>query len=122
MHDDYIVSYSVNFSDNTIVLRTHNEDKEKDEKLEFLEVLTHSFYGALKYNQILAINEYEIDNFIKDNKEILERTKNYCWPVDYQSIDELKAFLSYNGYKYIKVMSSYGMSGWVLAKSFRRVE
>lgn len=43
----------------------------------------------------------------------------YCWPIDYQTEQELITFLITNEYKYLKIDSSYGMSGWVLAKSYQ---
>lgn len=48
--------------------------------------------------------------------------EGYCWPIDYQTEKELIAFLRNNGYKYIRVNSSYGMFGWILAKSYEIVE
>lgn len=48
--------------------------------------------------------------------------EGYCWPIDYQTEKELIEFLKNNGYKYIRVNSSYGMFGWILAKSYEIVE
>ena len=80
--------------------------------------MTHSFWCILDYNQILDINDYEIDCFINDNQIELERLKGHCWPIDYQNEKDLKGFLIENGYRYIKITSSYGMFGWILAKSY----
>ena len=45
--------------------------------------------------------------------------EGYCWPIDYQTEQELTDFLVDNEYKYIKINSSYGMFGWILAKSYK---
>lgn len=119
MHDDLIISYEVNFFSKTIVLNTKNEAERRKGKLEIFDVLTYSFECALDYNQILDINEWGIDSFIRDNISNLKQMKNYCWPIDYQSIPELEHYLKNNFYKYIKITSSYGMYGWVLAKSYK---
>lgn len=118
MHDDLIVSYSVNFSDKTIIMNTVNETDGREGKLEFHNVLTHSFENVLDYNQILDVNESEIDSFMKDNMVELEKMKSFCWPIDYEDIQELKNYLRENHYKYIKIISSYGLCGWVLAEKF----
>ena len=44
--------------------------------------------------------------------------KNHCWPIPYQVIQELKDFLVINDYKYIKIVSAYGLFGWILAKKY----
>ena len=42
----------------------------------------------------------------------------FCWPIDYNTEQELIDFLITNKYKYIEINSSYGMFGWVIAKSY----
>ncbi|NLK76854.1 MAG: hypothetical protein GX284_03905, partial [Clostridiales bacterium] len=49
----------------------------------------------------------------------LIRMKGYGWPIVYQTEQELLDFLIINEYKYIKINSSYGMEGWILAKSYK---
>lgn len=119
MHDDYIVEYSVNLPEKKLVIQTHNNNEKKERRICFFDVLTHSFKCVLDYNQILDISEYEIGSFIVDNKAALKELEGYCWPIDYQNEEELNAFLIVNGYKYIKVNSSYGLFGWILAKSYQ---
>ena len=85
----------------------------------FFDVLTHLFECILDDNQILDIEEHKISNFINDNKTELKKLEGYCWPIDYQTEQELEAFLVANNYKYIKINSSYGMFGWILAKSYQ---
>lgn len=118
MHDDYIVQYSVNLSEQKLILQTYNNETKAEGKISFSDVLTHSLRCILDYNQILDINEHEIDSFIVDNQGELQALKGYCWPIDYQNQEELKTYLTDNGYKYIKINSSYGLFGWVLAKSY----
>lgn len=119
MHDDYIVQYSVNLSEQKLILQMYNNETKAEGKISFSDVLTHSFRCILDYNQILDIDEYGIDSFIVDNKAELQELKGYCWPINYQNQEELKTFLMDNGYKYIRINSSYGLFGWVLAKSYK---
>lgn len=117
MHDDYIVAYSVNLEEKNIIIQTYNNIKKKQGKICFSEVLTHSFKCILDYNIIFDIQECEISTFCRDNHEELIKMQEYCWPVNYQTEQELVELLINNNYKYIKINSSYGMYGWVLAKS-----
>ncbi|MMZ68192.1 hypothetical protein D1872_308460 [compost metagenome] len=80
--------------------------------------MNHRFEHQLKDSIILDIVESDISHFIKDNLKILEESKNYGWPIRYDSISELEKKITDESYKYIEIMSSYGLSGWVLAKGY----
>lgn len=118
MHDDYIIGYSVDLKEKDMVILTYNNKEKKQKKICFSEVLTHSFECIIDYNIIFDVQECEICSFVNDNREELIKMKGYCWPVNYQTEKELIDFLATNEYKYIRINSSYGMSGWVLAKSY----
>ena len=60
--------------------------------------------------------------FIEENEEYLEEMKRYCWSIQYQNLQDLSDYLIINKYKYIKIVSAYGMFGWVLAKDFQIYE
>lgn len=64
MHDNYIVEYSMNFEQNNIVIKTHNNTKGKRSDISFSEVLTHSFRCIIDYNIISDIEEREIGDSI----------------------------------------------------------
>jgi len=67
---------------------------------------------------IFDIDNYEIHRFIEENKEILNKQKNHGWPMDYHSLNELEEKLLKEQYRYFVISSSYGLSGWVLAKEY----
>lgn len=119
MHDDCIVAYSVNLEEKNIVIQTYNSMKKRQGKIYFFEVLTHLFKGTIDYNILLDIQECDISFFYNDNKEQIIKMKDYGWPIVYQTEQELIDFLRANEYKYIKICSSYGMDGWILAKSYK---
>ncbi len=54
-------------------------------------------------------------------RDIKSRQHSFCsareQAADYENIEELKKYLLENQYKYIKIFSSWGLNGWVLAKS-----
>lgn len=118
MHDDYIVSYSVDIEKKKVQINTCNHENKKRMVLLFSEVLTHSFNCILECNILLDVTENDVELFIKNNSVELEEMKNFCWPINYDRVDELINYLVQNEYRYYVISSSLGMSGWVLAKSF----
>ena len=118
MHDNCLVEYSVNLKEKKIIIQTYDNKKKKYKRILFYGVLTHSFKCIIDYNIIMDIQEYEAKKFLYDNEEEIVKLKDYCWPTNYQNEKELIDFLITNEYKYIKISSSYGMFGWILAKSY----
>lgn len=123
VHDNEVLSYFVDLRNDQIRIQTIYEGKEQVEETEivFNNVLAHFFEHHLKGSIIFDICESEISSFIKGNLDLLIKNKCYCWPMDFNSIDELEIELKKEGYKYINLMSSYGMNGWVLAKDYELV-
>ena len=123
VHDNEILSYEVDLQNDQIKIHTKYEGKQILEETDiiFTDVLNHLFEQQLKGSIILDICESEIDLFIQENTELLIKNKNYGWPMYFESIDDIKRTLLEGNYKYIILMSSYGMNGWVLAKNYEIV-
>lgn len=119
MHDDTIVEYTVDLEGRKLIIHTYNEYEKRKGKIYFSEVLTHSFKCILEWNQILDIYESELSDFVKDNQQEIKEQAGYCWPTRFiKTEQELVPYLKDNGYKYVIIQSSYGLCGWVLAKSY----
>jgi len=116
VHDNLIIGYEVDLENKTVKLNTYNKKENTRVSLLAVDVLTHSFENILLDNIILAVEESSTQTFLEDNSKVLLCKKDYCWPIDYEGIDELENFLIDNEYKYIKIYSSYGLTGWILAK------
>ncbi|WP_207952400.1 hypothetical protein [Paenibacillus turpanensis] len=54
----------------------------------------------------------------EENLELLSKTKNYGWPMMYEDAAQLEQNLKQSQYKYIVILSSYGLNGWILAKDW----
>ena len=117
MHDSIIHSYNVNLLKKTLTLSVGNKKSEVTQQILMTGVLTHFFENVLEHNVILSIEEFSIEVFLQEKQHELELSKNYGWPVMYENVNELKQFLNDNEYIYIKIYSSWGLSGWVMAKS-----
>lgn len=114
MHDAVITDYTVDIKNAKIIIHT-----DKGRTFEAFGVLTHSFECILESNIIFDIAEYDIADFIRDNAENINKHKNNCWPVDYDTAEGLCAYLKDNGYKYIVIAGSLGLNGFVLAKGYK---
>lgn len=79
-------------------------------------VLTHHFENILNKNILLEIKEWPLKCFFQEQQSEIEEKEAYCWPIFYQNKEELERFLQIERYKYIKISSSYGLWGWILAK------
>jgi len=115
MHDYVINFYNVNLMEKTLNIYISHRNGQK-KQIVVTGVLTHFFENILEENILLSIEEFQIKDFFKEQHEELELRKNCCWPIDYQNIDELMKFLNENAYVYIKIYSSFGMYGWIIAK------
>lgn len=122
VHDYEILSYEVDLQNDQIIIHTKYEDTISNSAeltdIIFTDVFNHYFEHQLKGSIILDFCESEISRFIIRNSEQLRKNKNYGWPMMFDSVDQVEETLVNGGYKYIVLMSSYGMNGWVLAKNF----
>lgn len=119
IHDNEIISYVVNLKNQEIIL--HMEYLNKSTDVIFSKVLGHFFENELSGSIMLDITEYSINQFVKDNNELLKQRKNYCWPIDYDYIEQLTEKLQKEQYCYYVISSSYGLGGWILAKNYETI-
>lgn len=117
VHDNKILSYSVDLQNDELTIHTQSDSTAADRiDIIFTGVFNHFFEQPLKGSIILAITESPIEHFIQENEELLNRNKGYCWPIVFDSADQIETVLIKGAYKYITLLSSYGLNGWVLAR------
>ncbi|OIB04965.1 hypothetical protein AK95_15260 [Paenibacillus sp. LC231] len=119
IHDNEIVSYEVDFQKSRITLHTLGGNGDSvTTTIEFIDVLAHMFETQLQGSIILDISKYEVSRFLKHNKELLKKQKNYGWPMHYEKIEDLLEHLQNEKYNYYVISASYGLNGWVSAKKY----
>ncbi|WP_404996826.1 hypothetical protein [Caldifermentibacillus hisashii] len=116
IHDSKILNYQIDFEYSTIELKVENEQNKQ------LKILFEGFFAFHFENQLLGsilfdIVEGEVDSFVIENKEMLDKGKDYFWPMDYENIEDLINYIQKNSYHYYKIYASYGLNGWILSKS-----
>ncbi|KUP22394.1 hypothetical protein [Paenibacillus sp. DMB5] len=100
IHDNEITSYQVDLKNHKIILYTEAPSNSERVEVSFEDVLAHRFETQLEGSIILDIQEYGLNRFFENNNELLEKQKDYCWPMHYDSIDELSIQLMKEGYLY----------------------
>lgn len=119
VHDNEILSYEVDFQKRKITLKTTCENNSSVTIIEFIDVLTHLFDTQLQGSIIFDINKLEVNQFAKHNKELLEKQKNYGWPMYYETIEGLLEHLQNEKYNYYVISSSFGLNGWIISKKYK---
>lgn len=120
IHDNEIVSYEVDFQKSRITLHTIGDNKDSATiTIEFIDVLAHMFETQLQGSIILDISTLEVSRILKDNKELLDKQKNYGWPMHYETMEDLLEYLQNEKYNYYVISASYGLNGWVIAKEYK---
>ncbi|WP_340016282.1 hypothetical protein [Paenibacillus sp. FSL K6-1318] len=118
LHDNIILSYEVDLENERIRMHTRSSHEvPKNMDVLFSGVMAHAFDTPLYGSIILDLDERDIEHFVPHNRELLESGKGQGWPVSYDSYDELQNQLIEEKYKYMVISSSYGLSGWILAKN-----
>ncbi len=121
IHDNIIIKYIIDFENGNIVIYTLSENGEKINII-FEGILAYLFENQQKNNIILDIEEKDREKFITDNNELLERQRNFGWPIMYKDMEDLKLVLEVNRYNYYVLNSSCGMNGWIMAKKMKVIQ
>jgi hypothetical protein len=127
VHDNTIKKYLVDFENERLVIETNylNDTQyleliHDETSIVFTGYLTHFFSDEQKNSIIFDIQELDISDFIRVEHEILEKRKDYGWPICYRTPDdfkdELMTYLQTNHYKIFCISSSVGLNGWVIAQ------
>lgn len=120
IHDYEIERFTVEFKKNTISIDISREHRQK--QIVFQKVFCYKFYEEMPYSIISDLEERPIEDFFKENKELLDQTKNYAWPIMYDSIQELADKIKDADVHYQVLSSSYGLNGWVLAERVKIID
>ena len=121
IHDNIIKSYTVDLENNEIWFNTvyYYNDITEEIIVDFNNVMGHLFSNVIKNSIIFEINKNSINDFLKDNNEILLKNKDYGFPFNYKNEEDLRKILNENKQKYYKIHTSYGLDGWILAEEMK---
>jgi hypothetical protein len=125
VHDSEIVAYSVDSRSEELVFvcapGTGSADGEF--RLVFRGVLAHQFAYPQLPSIILELMEVPVEDLLaREADNLAEGARQSGWPGPwYSSTETATAHCVSAGLKGYELLESYGMSGWVIARSVERV-
>ncbi|MFL6333089.1 MAG: hypothetical protein ACJ754_07060 [Pyrinomonadaceae bacterium] len=127
VHDNRLLSYTVDRQEREIILRTAYLGREPHEYTDiiFSGVAAYRFVGDNFSTNIFDVAEVEPEDIYSRHREVFAEGEKYGWPLPYGSIEELLQRLSAENVKGYIISSSYGLDGWVWARELtlkQRVE
>ncbi|GIO24386.1 hypothetical protein [Oceanobacillus sp. J11TS1] len=117
IHDSKILNSQIDFENSIIKIKVITEQEEQLNMI-FEEFLAFHFENQLPDSVLLDIVEEKVDSFTIENKDLLEKEKDYFWPIDYEDVEDLINYIKDNSYHYYKIHASYGLNGWILSKKY----
>jgi len=125
VHDNHLVAYSVLAPEKKIVLQTEFRDREPHEftDIVFEDVLAYHFENDLFGTIIFDVAEVDLAALLKEHATMFEYGWRYGWPRGWESQkEEIGAFVRRLEMRAFELSSSYGMSGWVIAKRMAKIK
>lgn len=122
IHDNRVVSYEVDAEHRRIVLHTRFEEREPVERtdLVFEGVLAYHFEDDNFGNILLGVEEISIVQLVASDRQLFLDGSKYAWPGPWnESPEACVRYLESPEAKAFEISSSYGLSGWVVAASYR---
>lgn len=121
IQDNQVFKYTVDFEKRELVLNTRSEAKVLTD-IVFSNVAAYLFEDTIMGCTILDLEEWPVEDFIDYlGQDYLSNHQKYDWPFEYKDLDDLKRKIATKGITIYNLASSYGMSGFVLAKSVKYV-
>ena len=122
VHDNKLVSYTVNEDAKIILLETFYGEKTSREyaNIKFSNVLAYFFENhSIQLGTIIFdIEETTTDIILENNWNKFEAGKRWGWPGDWaDSKEKASAYFEKNLIKAYEIGSSCGLCGWVLAQN-----
>jgi hypothetical protein len=115
VHDNEILSYYVDIYNKKLQIFTKYYDTEQT-TITFFGLMAHRFENVTYCNIIFDIIQISIDDFINNEKELLEYSIKYAFPICVKDCEELRNYLNKNEQNIFEINSSLGLSGFVIAK------
>ena len=121
VHDNNIYAYAVLCERRRLILYTQFMDGAKQEYTDviFDGVVAHHFQDVPAGNILFQVEEVDVEDIVRGWSDLFADRKNYGWPndIDYDGTEQLLTTLRQRGARGFEISSSYGLHGWVLARS-----
>jgi hypothetical protein len=125
IHDNFVTSYIVDCEGRRITLHTVYRDREPFEYTDvvFRDVFAHRFEYGLEGNILFDVEEVDVAGIVQGEADLFAKSWRYGWPpFEYKGdLAELVRSMEAASAHAFALNSSYGLSGWVIARSFEAV-
>jgi hypothetical protein len=118
IHDNQIISYTVNSHKREIHFQTVYKDKEPYEYTDviFSGVIIYHFECDNFNSIILDIDEVSLEEVYSQYESLFFKLKNYGWlSIDFETKEELIQKMKIENIKAFRINTSYGLDGWIWA-------
>lgn len=121
VQDNRVLKYAVDFEKSELVLHTRSEDKVLTD-IVFSGMAAYLFEDTIMGCIILDLEEWPVEDFISYlGENYLQDHQKYGWPFEYNDLDGFKRKIAEKDITIYNLASSYGMSGFILAKSVKYI-
>lgn len=120
VHDNHLLSYTVDCEERRVTLRTGYFDREPHEYTEivFSDVAAYHFEGDTFGTILIDVVEAPLAEIAASYEELFVRGKSYGWPgVDHDGERDLLDQLQAQGVRGYLIHSSCGMDGFVMSRT-----
>lgn len=117
IHDGIIIGYSSNFIEHVLCLNVKTVC-DNIVTITFENYLAHEFKHVKEGSILFDIEPVNWDVFFTQQEKKFESFLQYAWPIWCDSMEKLKHYLHENAYKCFIICSSFGLNGYVFAKSY----
>lgn len=124
VHDNLLVSYEVFCEHREIRLHTEFREVASVEHTDvfFTGVEAYHFEQDNYSNIILGIDEWPLSFIFTEYASLFAKGRRFGWPPKWDSsLDAMETRLAEQGVHAWVLSSSYGLSGWILAREMRMV-
>jgi len=122
IHDNFLLSYTVDAGEKRITLHTAYYDREPHEFTDvlFTGVLAYHFEGDDLRTVLFDIEQTSFQHIYKNHQDLFEHRKNYGWPLSsYNTVEELMQTLTDLNIQAFEISSACGLDGFVLAQEMQ---
>src|SRR5262245_21499282 len=100
VHDNFVYALTLHLEKGFLILHTEYRDEPGPSELvdvRFVGCLAHHFDDVAAANVLFDIDRMEIPHLIERAGHLFMARKNYCWPLDFEDLDDLSRKLIARG-------------------------
>lgn len=120
LHDNFVYAVTIQLERRTLVLHTEYRDGQGAGELtdlRFVGVVAHHFDDVVAPSILLHLEQVSVNRVIEEWRDLFAARKNYHWPIQFVDLDDLTRRLREESVTGIRIMSTCGLDGFVLASA-----